>query len=289
MLPIWESGEKILIYFNDHNIVIYPESNIGFDKIFGRIHIVPNAQAELLFGFMSNYKCQSQQDDNAILISPIKISELLDGLKVLVELNYDGNFKLTQREMNDIVKKYLQIEGTQEDQSETIKYFVEIDTIFDPKKYPEEIVLKEISYEIEPIINEYFFHKFLDTFLIRGDDSVVIQFAQKGFEDDNDERLDIKEGKEEGEDQFFINFRSERIESRLEDKSIKYTLNENTELKKSYQARLTKDIFCKLWSFLRYQGTTRFGITDNHSVDVLYTFEKAKSLSLYLETTARDV
>ena len=36
---IWKNDEKIYFYFDTDQVIIYPESRQGFDKIFARIHI----------------------------------------------------------------------------------------------------------------------------------------------------------------------------------------------------------------------------------------------------------
>ena len=289
MTSIWKSGESIYIYFSDKNIVIYPEERLGFEQIFGRVHILPVSQAESgnLFGFMSNYKCCSQQEDNGILLSPHRFSDFVDSLKVLVELGIDGEFKLTQREGANGVKKYIQTAGSQENENETFKYFVEIETIFDTKKYPKEIMSKEMMFEIEPIINEYFFHRFLDRFSLLKDESVAIRFCQTDFEDPNnkDESKELKENEEENS---FYNviLKSTSVQANLEGKKIKYKCSDKSQRRPAYQVHLAKSIFSKLFSLLKQQGTSRFGVDHENSVDLVYTFEKAKSISVYLEAAS---
>ena len=36
---IWKNDEKIYFYFDQDQMIIYPENRSGFDKIFARIHI----------------------------------------------------------------------------------------------------------------------------------------------------------------------------------------------------------------------------------------------------------
>jgi len=78
-------------------------------------------------------------------------------LKTLVDLNYDGTFKLSQRENNGIVVKYLMITGSQTDNSETFCYNIEIETHFDQSKYPQPLHEKDISFDINTVINEHYF------------------------------------------------------------------------------------------------------------------------------------
>ena len=44
---------------------------------------------------MSNYTIKSQKEKNAVLIAPQSLSAFIDNLKVLVDLNYEAQFKLT--------------------------------------------------------------------------------------------------------------------------------------------------------------------------------------------------
>jgi len=37
---IWKNDERIIFYFDDNQLIIYPETRQGFDKIFARIHII---------------------------------------------------------------------------------------------------------------------------------------------------------------------------------------------------------------------------------------------------------
>ena len=38
-MQIWKGDEKIFMYFDLDQMIIYPENRSGFDKIFARIHI----------------------------------------------------------------------------------------------------------------------------------------------------------------------------------------------------------------------------------------------------------
>ena len=58
---VWPSGERIYIYFCNNTIIIYPEERSGFDKIYGRMQIVPIADASTgSAGFCQSYKVVSQ-------------------------------------------------------------------------------------------------------------------------------------------------------------------------------------------------------------------------------------
>jgi hypothetical protein len=94
---IWKNDDKIYCYFDSDQMIIYPESRSGFDKVFARIHINnanPNKMNEGQ-NFFASYQIKSQKEKNAILISPHNLASFIEDLKVLVELGYDAMFKLT--------------------------------------------------------------------------------------------------------------------------------------------------------------------------------------------------
>lgn len=36
---IWRNDDKIFLYFDADQMIVYPESRAGFDKVFARIHV----------------------------------------------------------------------------------------------------------------------------------------------------------------------------------------------------------------------------------------------------------
>ncbi len=82
-------------------MIIYPEDRGGFDRVYARIHIrnAPSGgeggAGGLQSNFLTNYTIKSQKEKNAILISPQSLSHFIENLKVLVDLGYEAQFKLT--------------------------------------------------------------------------------------------------------------------------------------------------------------------------------------------------
>lgn len=80
-------------------MILYPEDKGGFDRVYTRIHIRNAAAAgdgQASSGnFLTNYTIKSQKEKNAILISPQSLTQFIDNLKVLVDLGYEAQFKLT--------------------------------------------------------------------------------------------------------------------------------------------------------------------------------------------------
>ena len=291
MVSIWKTGERINIYFDERSIVIYPEEKQGLDQLFGKIFIIPipNAELSTLFGFMTKYKCVSQQENNAILVSPHRFNDFLEGVKVLSDLGYDGEFKLTQKDYNKGLRKYLLIQGVHEERNEAISNYVEIETIFDPKRFPVEIIPKEITFDIDQIVNEYFFHKFLDRFSLIKDESVELTFIKSITEEvqiENNDNADIKIKKSDFDNFFTVELKSNAIQSSIEGKKIKFKKSESENLGDQYHISLTKLIFSKLFSVLKHQGISKIGINNEESVDVFFTLDKAKSVSIYIEATS---
>jgi len=90
--------------------------------------------------FFANFSIKSQKEKNAIVVIPRDITSFVEDLKVLVDLGYEGSFKLTQnKEMDGTIKKYINITGMSPDGKDVIKSFVEIDPVFQRDQYPEDI------------------------------------------------------------------------------------------------------------------------------------------------------
>ena len=106
--------------------MFYPEEKLGFEQIFGRVHVIPlGGPDSATYGenFMKNYRCESKQENNAILINPSRFGDFLESIKVMCEMDVDGEFKLTQRESANGIKKYLCCGGSGGSDGETFKYW----------------------------------------------------------------------------------------------------------------------------------------------------------------------
>lgn len=101
--------------------------------------------------FFTSYQIKSQKDRCAILISPHDLPGFIQDLKILGELNYDAQFKLTQCQTDDQVQKFIEITGysSQSKERETVRSFVQIDAHFDKQLFPEEIESKNIEFGID--------------------------------------------------------------------------------------------------------------------------------------------
>ena len=94
---LWKADDKIFFYFDQDQMIIYPQNKSGFDKIFARIHINNSNPRNADSGqkFFSQYTIKSQKEKSAILVCPVDLQSFINDLKVLVDLGYDATFKLT--------------------------------------------------------------------------------------------------------------------------------------------------------------------------------------------------
>ena len=66
------------------------------------------------------------------MISPKVLSYFIETLKVLVDLNYEAQFKLTQSNQDGEIKKYLDVTGSGSSQGkEVVRSFIEINCHFE--------------------------------------------------------------------------------------------------------------------------------------------------------------
>ena len=145
---IWGHDETIYFYFDNNNVVIYPETRGGFDKVYARIHIA-DVYKDNGIGFFYSYTVKSMKEKNSVLIKPLKLASFIEDLKVLVDLSNDATFKLIQSADNEegIKKQYIEITGqSKEFVGSNFKTYVEVSTIFQADLYPEELQPKEVSF-----------------------------------------------------------------------------------------------------------------------------------------------
>lgn len=117
---IWAGSfdeDQINFYFDNENVVIYPGERQGFDKVYGRIHISNVTAVHGGGAFFQSYSIKSLKSKNAILWSPKSLKGFIDDLKVLIDLGYDANFRLTQcKDAEDGTKRqYIEVTGSMPD------------------------------------------------------------------------------------------------------------------------------------------------------------------------------
>ena len=113
---------------------MYPTNQVGFDKIYARIVITDAKES-----FFSEYSIQSLKEKNAIMVRPQKMSDLMEKLRTLVNNDYDGQFKLTQKKNEEGEKQaYLEVQGTtKQDAGNIYRNLVKIAPVFDA--HPQEL------------------------------------------------------------------------------------------------------------------------------------------------------
>lgn len=129
-------------------MVIYPQERGGFDRVFARIHI-SNLTAAHGGGFFKSFTIKSLKAKNAVLVSPKSLKGFIEDLKVLVDLNDDAAFRLTQSSEHEegVKKQYIEITGScAEIAGSTFKSYVEVGCHFSESQYPEELDTKEVDF-----------------------------------------------------------------------------------------------------------------------------------------------
>ena len=123
-------------------MVIYPKDKSGgFDRVFARIH-VSNLLNTHGGGFFKSFTIKSIKAKNAVLIAPLSLKDFIEDLKILIDLNYDASFRLTQMvsEEDGQKKQYIEIAGNcSEGVGNTFRSFVEVACHFSEQMYPEEL------------------------------------------------------------------------------------------------------------------------------------------------------
>ena len=191
MYQIWERNDKVLFFFDDNIMMVYPDERAGFDKVFARFTItnkldrdqVPHEGVVTRAGpgssavFFDNYLVRSQKENNVVVIMPLELNSFLEDLKVLIELGYNGEFKLSQsKEEDGTVKKYLSITGKSPDGKDSIKSYVEIEAIFSREMYPQEIEPKQVKFSFEASLTAQILQKFSQRFVVLGDREARLSF-----------------------------------------------------------------------------------------------------------------
>lgn len=148
---IWsgsQEDEQIFFYFDNENMVIYPGEKGGFDRVFARIHIsnLTNSHGS---GFFKSFTIKSLKAKNAVLVSPKSLKGFIEDLKVLLDLNDDASFRLTQSSDTDdgVKRQFIEITGNNaEVAGSTFKSYVEVACHFSESQYPDALDNKEVDF-----------------------------------------------------------------------------------------------------------------------------------------------
>ena len=212
---------------------------------------------------MTLYKCASQQDDNAIVISPRKFSEIHEAIRAISELGCEGHFKLAQRDVGNGNNKYLQIEGIQKDNSEIFRYFVEIETIFDKSRFPPKTEDENTLFTLNNDINRFLFQNFLERFILLKDESAEISFVQNVVKnlDESEESKEIESNR------YTIFLKSDSMTTKLLDTIPNQIKSEDTrsgEIEEKYSIILPRPVFTKIFNIVKFGGRSEINIENKN-------------------------
>lgn len=276
---IWKNDEKIYFYFDTDQVIIYPESRQGFDKIFARIHITAK-------DFFSSYQIKSQKEKSAILISPHQLSSFMGDLKVLDELGYDALFKLAQCTNGETgqVQKYLEITGfvgstglgmassvaAKEGRGETVRSFVQIDAHFDKALFPEQIEEKEVEFDIDLTTCCVVLRKFRDRISVLNDELATISFRKDGGPSE-----------EGGDPGYQLQLKSKHMKTIVKNREYSARFNGSDDKPKArpkYKIPLKKEIFLRFFQVLKLGGSALLKVNHCNMIEMAYTLEKNNHL-----------
>lgn len=117
------------------------------------------------------------------------MTHFTENLKVLVDLGYEAQFKLTQSNSPETgeVRKYIDITGSTPASKDVVRCFIEINCYFDVNLYPEEIHPKEVNFQLDAPTCQCVLTKFTQRFQIISDEFAKISFrsASEGSQDFN--------------------------------------------------------------------------------------------------------
>lgn len=255
-------------------MVIYPEERAGFDKVFARIHIANQLNAELGGGgstFFHKYEIKSMKEKSAILVTPKKISSFIEDLKVLIDLECSGSFKLTQQtdtENGGAKKQFLEISGTSDRIRGVLTSFVEITAIFQKNLYPEKLATKEVEFSLDSQVCYSALGKFAQRLGVLSDEVATIGFY-------------ADEGK------FALDLKSDNMNTQVVNRRFDGTLVDRANERQEYRATLKKDVFLKFFAPLKMAGNAQMKISDQSLLEMEYNYEKCPYISVVSETASR--
>jgi len=263
---IWaHSGdeEQVFFYFDSENMVIYPSERGGFDKVYARIHISNLTGSHGCF--FKSFTIKSLKKKNAVLVAPKSLKGFIEDLKVLVDLNYDAAFRLTQSaDAEDGVKKqYIEVTGTQtEHLGNTFKSYIEVSCHFSEQQYPEELDQKEVDFQIDSTTCSMFLAKFANRFSILSDEVASINFLSAGV----------------GERRYALQMNSQHMSSQVTNKHFEGRMRDQTNEQNEYVTSMKKEVFLKFFSILKQPGYALFRVSHNAKLEMAFTWEKSSSI-----------
>jgi len=168
MNGVWKKGNMIYMLFSDDLITIYPDPTDEFSKVYGRIQLYPISKegSSLTKGFMSKYTCKTKSEgNNDILLSPIKMSEFTEALKAMVLYKTDIEFKLKKGIVDGTDGGYLLIQCSHENEANTLKDKVKVETVFEHELHPKEFDNKQHQFSLDEMLTSIVFKNFYDNLI----------------------------------------------------------------------------------------------------------------------------
>lgn len=283
MNQIWgTTPERIFFYFDTDCMIVYPEDKGGFDRVYARIHI-RNLPGETQGPFLSNYTIKSQKEKNAILVAPQSLAQFIDNLKVLVDLGYEAQFKLTQSNSAETgeVRKYIDITGSTPATKDVVRCFIEINCFFDVALYPEEITQKEVNFVLDSPTCQCVLTKFAQRFNIISDDFAKLVFtaATQGKTSPSDRNSE-----------FNLELSSRHMRAQVTNRSFQGLYADATNMKGKYKVDLKKEVFSKFFSVLKISpGTAALKLDHKKTLEMEYTVDKCPHIRVIVETPSRSM
>lgn len=222
-----------------------------------------------------------------MLIAPKNLPSFLEDLKVLVELGYDAQFKLTQSQTEDSVKKFIDIIGGSTITKDIVRSFVEIDTIFDQSLFPEDFESKEVYFVLDSATCSNVLAKFHSRFHILSDELAKISFKSSKKEEEHSQENNDEFNPSESE--YTMELSSKHMKTVVLNKVFVANFNDASNMKEKYNITLKKDVFMKFFSVLKLPGQSAMKINHNNLIEMDYVLEKCPFISVTLETSARNI
>jgi len=213
------------------------------------------------------------KEKSAILVTPKKIASFIEDLKVLIDLECNGSFKLTQQtdtENGGIKKQFLEISGTSDKIRGVLTSFVEITAIFQKNLYPEKLANKEVEFHLDQQVCTLALGRFVNRFSCLSDEIATVRFTN----DDSRYALQID---------------SEHMNTQVTNRRFDGALRDKDNEKAEYRAMVKKDVFQKFFVPLKMHGSAVMKVSDMALMEMEYSFEKCPFISVVTETASRAI